>query len=203
MEINEGDAKITPEPLKAPVNSSVSERMKISESTVRKEINVNLVSSQGTECRFWVGLTKAGKITPKELLELGDIGAIFSLVASEGLAEAGPIMLSDSQEDEARFIYLLPDSYIGNSKSGWLEGLVKTIESWSPQGVGFYFSPKLLGIKESGLLLKCVLKKMILLRDERDFYLLLEQRNLNSLLNTALSLRKELFAENIDLSVFH
>ena len=74
MEINEGDAKITPEPLKAPVNSSVSERMKISESTVRKEINVNLVSSQGTECRFWVGLTKAGKITPKELLELGDIG---------------------------------------------------------------------------------------------------------------------------------
>ena len=169
-----------------------------------KEISIKLVSSEkDTGCYFWVGLCKKGELHPHSLLDVDHIQEIFDQATKSGINDDGPIMLSDSRTQLPRFIYLLPPPESEDHEDQWIKQLIKTINSWSPSHLGFYLSPDLISSKNSHELLKNVLKKMMLEAHSKEYFLLLGSHNLNTMLNTALSIRMDLQNKNVDLSVFH
>ncbi|MFK7826032.1 MAG: hypothetical protein AB8G05_17910 [Oligoflexales bacterium] len=169
-----------------------------------KEISIKLVSSEkDTGCYFWVGLCRKGELHPHNLLDVDHIQEIFDQAAKNGINDDGPIMLSDSRTQLPRFIYLLPPPESDGEEVQWISQLLKTINSWSPTHLGFYLSPDLLSSQNSHALLKNVLKKMMLEAESQEYFLLLGSHNLNTMLNTALSIRMDLQSKNVALSVFH
>ncbi|NRA44617.1 MAG: hypothetical protein HRU09_06630 [Oligoflexales bacterium] len=169
-----------------------------------KEVSVKLVSSEkDTECHFWVGLCKKGELHPHSLLDVEHIQEIFDQAAKSGINDDGPIMISDSRTQQPRFIYLLPPPGSQEHESQWISQLIKTINSWSPKHLGFYLSPDLISSQDSHTLLKNILQKMMVDASSQEYYLLLGSHNLNTMLNTALSIRMDLQEKSVALSVFH
>ena len=171
-----------------------------------KEVSVKLVSSEkDTDCYFWVGLCKKGDLHPHSLLDVNNIQEIFNQAAKSGISDDGPIMISDSRTQMPRFIYLLPppESESQPLESIWISQLIKTINSWSPKHLGFYLSPDLISSEASHALLKNILKQMMVDATSQEYYLLQGSHNLNTMLNTALSIRMDLQEKNVALSVFH
>lgn len=170
-----------------------------------KEISIKLIANEkDTDCFFWVGLCKKGERHPHSLLDVENVEEIFERAANCGISDDGPIMLSDSRTQIPRFIYLLPPpSDMPDQENEWIDRLIKTINSWSPKHLGFYLSPDLMSSEESHCLLKNVLKKMMVNAESQEYFLLLGSHDLNTMLNTALSIRMDLHEKNVELSVFH
>jgi hypothetical protein len=171
-----------------------------------KNIKISFVLDENeSECNFWVGLTKKGTLHPHNLLDLKNTLEIFDQAASQGTLDEGPIMLSDSRQGTAKYIYLLPPPKLAESKFKpiWIQDLIKTVKSWSPECVGLYLSPNLLRDQKYNEFLKSILNTMINETQSLEYCILIGSINLNSVINSILSLRAELLEQKVNLSVYH
>jgi len=174
------------------------------EDTIRK-IAIHLIpeTDAQSEC-FWLGLFHKGSLTPPELLEHQSISELFNEAASKGLKEQGPVMLSDSNGNKTRFVYLLPEPPTDfDSKSKWVQQLVETVKSWAPPKVGIYLSKELLGKELTHELLIDILQNLIKTGKSTDYYLIPGAHGLNTILNSALEIKSKLSDDKLWVYVFH
>lgn len=171
----------------------------------QKTIAIHLISSDDMpQCQFWLGLFHGGKLTPPTLLETQNCEDVFRKASSEGLCESGPIMLTDSSSNPARFYYLLPEPGNGiKDRATWLHSLVQTMKSWSPKGCGIYLAPNLLTKKDVHELLGQIMHELVLATNTSEYYLMTGNFGLNSVLGSALKIKAELEPEDVTVYVFH
>lgn len=177
-----------------------------------KGVSLTLLSAADeAECEFWIGLAKRGPHHPNLLLDLEQLSEIFAKAAVEGLAETGPVMLSDAESSRLRYLYLVPPPHAQSGGSehqheamqAWAEALAQTVAAWAPARVGLYFAPELVPGPACHQLLKALLRVMLPQAPCTQYYLWQGGQGLNGLLNTALTLRQELLKQGVQLAVFH
>lgn len=170
-----------------------------------RQVNIRVVASEGeADCRFWVGLVARGKRPPASLMEIDDIREVLGEAAKGGIAEAGPLMLSDAAHQPPRFVYLMPAPGAElRDRDAWIHAGVQTIKSWQPQAIGFYLAPELVDAPESHELLLAALRELIAAGVASEFYLLIGTYGLNALVNAALRLKREMENDLVNLFVYH
>jgi hypothetical protein len=158
-----------------------------------------------TNCAFWVGLSKPGSINPLALLDDPSVASIFTKAATEGIDETGPVMLSDTERNPPRFVYLLPmPGTEFRDQALWVDDLVATIRAWAPQAVGFYLAPELVdkGLAQATLLM--VIKELVVTTPVTNYWLLVGSHGFNTVLNAALNLKEEIDGDqDLQFLVFH
>ena len=171
----------------------------------KKTVAIHLVNESAMpNCSFWVGLFQRGAMQPPEVLDAGDFSAIFQKAATEGLKEAGPIMLSDSMSSPARYIYLLPEPSSDELESDrMIPELVKTVQAWAPKKTGIYLAPELLTRQANHDLLFKILEKLISTVNTTDYYLVPGLHGMNAVLNTALEIKALCQSDDCGIYVFH
>lgn len=170
-----------------------------------RPVTVRLVTHEDqADCSFWVGLSMPGSLSPLQLMDVGQVPTMLFEAAAKGLNEHGPVMLSDTSVEPARYVYLIPaPSSDFRERAIWLQELIKTVKSWAPQAAGFYISPELVAAKDSHELLLQILREIILHSLTSSFYLLLGSHGMNAVLNAALRLKSELDSETLNILVYH
>jgi hypothetical protein len=170
-----------------------------------KTIAIHLINSEDMHlCQFWLGLFQGGKLTPPTLLNVDNCEDVFRKAASEGLCESGPVMLTDSNCNPARFYYLLPEP--GQNipqRASWLHSLVHTVKSWSPEKCGIYLAPDMLTKKDIYELLEQIMHELVLTTETTDYFLMTSSHGLNCVLSSALKIKAELEPEDVRVYVFH
>jgi hypothetical protein len=170
-----------------------------------RPITLRIVSNENeAECNFWVGLFKNGTLDPSTIMDLPSIPQMFIEAATKGVTDSSPLMLTDSFSSPPKYLYLLPTPTEDfRERAIWIGDLVKTAKSWSPKSVGFYLAPDLLDEKNCDELIQQILRELIFNSDINDFYLLVGEHGLNSVLKSAIQLKHEFDQEKINLFVFH
>ncbi len=170
-----------------------------------RPITLRIVTQEDeAECNFWVGLFKKGELDPSKIMDLPSIPDMFAEAATKGVTDNGPLMLTDSFSTPPKYLYLLPLPHEDfRDRAIWIGDLVKTTKSWSPASVGFYLAPELLQSETCDELIQQILRELICNSEINDFYLLVGDHGLNSVLNSAIHLKHEFDQEKINLFVFH
>jgi hypothetical protein len=153
-------------------------------------------------CGFWIGLFHSGKLSPTDLWACSNTIELFEEAATNGITEQGPVMMSDSVSQPARFVYLLP-SPPSEERNTWLKQIVDTLKTWEPQRVGLYISPKVLDHSACDQLLQQVLKELLVHTSIKEFCVLPGKHGTNLILNSLLQLKFDIEAKNLDLLVMH
>jgi hypothetical protein len=168
-------------------------------------VTVRLVtSSADAPCDFWVGLAARGQRSPAELMDVGDVAAVFEEAATRGINDDGAIMLSDAHVSPPRYIYLLPTPEADfRSRASWIQDLVQALHSWAPKAAGFYIAPQLIASRDAYELLLTTLAALIQASPTEEYYLLTGAYGANALLNVALKLKTDVDGERVRLAVFH
>ena len=167
-------------------------------------VTLSLVDDTDAEaCGFWVGLYKTGKLKPPDLWQLGSIEEVFRTASVKGLAEEGPVMVTEASGGESRLIYLLPGPGRGEEVKT-VSDLTQTLLSWTPDSLGIYLAPGTARNREDGGLLLQMLTDIIRKTDISHFYLLSGRHGINPLLNTAMMV-KEVFEKEKgpEVRIFH
>ena len=178
------------------------ERRPLNATPNREAFTIRLVDDDQKMCHFWVGLSKSGVRTPKELLDRSTVSAILISAAKDGLAEEGPLILSNSDLSPPRYIYLLPKPDLKRTQ-GWLGDLLSAIKSWSPKTMGFYFASEIIDLPEAEFLLEKVFREFLKYIPTRDIYILAGDHNSNALLNLVLRMKDKFWKDGVELFVFH
>ena len=168
-----------------------------------RSVYLHLISQQDmSQCSFWVGIFHRGPQQPQDLFKLDSMDAAFEIAAKEGLAESGPMMMSDCAIQPPRFLFFMPEPpHDLRKKSEWTQQLVDTIASWAPQQVGIYLSPRLVNQKLMTELISETLRAAISKTQVKDYYLQTTTHGLNAILNTSLSVKRHV--DHVDTFVFH
>jgi hypothetical protein len=168
-------------------------------------VTIRLVTaSSDAPCDFWVGLATKGERSPTDLMDVGDVAAVFEEAATRGVNDDGPIMLSDAQVSPPRYIYLLPTPASDfRNRASWIQDLVQALHSWAPKAAGFYIAPQLVSDREAYELLLTTLAALIQASPTEEYYLLTGAYGVNALLNVALKLKMDVDGERVRLAVFH
>ena len=155
-------------------------------------------------CSFWIGLFQEGEMSPTDLWASRTLYEAFEAAAVKGLKDAGPLMLSDSNQVPARFIYLLPEpSNETTEREPWLKQIVDTLKTWGPERVGIYLSPELVKKDETHQILVEILTKLVINSRTREYFVLPGKHGTNSILNALLRLRGALKKQAVNCFVFH
>ena len=172
-----------------------------------RPVTLRLVSSDSeAECNFWVGLAQLdGTLTPGQILDdQRSIQDVFADSASKGIAGDQPLLVTDTERVPPRYLYFLgPPAGEFRERAIWLSELTKTIRSIQPGAIGFYLDPQLASEDEDHELVLAILRELIRVSDTVDYYLLIGEYGLNTLLNASVKLRAELLQDSINLYVFH
>lgn len=154
------------------------------------------------QCPFWVGVFHRGKREPQDLYNYKTCDEAFEVAAREGLAESGPVMISDCASTPPRFMFFMPEPpHDLRKKAEWAQQLVATISSWEPKQVGIYLSPMLVNQRLMSELMTDTLKVAIGTTNVQNFYLQTTTHGLNAILNTSLQVKRQV--EGIDTFIFH
>jgi hypothetical protein len=165
-----------------------------------------LAPDSEAECNFWVGLTRlGGELTPGQILDdERPIQKIFEDAAEKGIAGNQTLLVTDTEKTPPRYMYFLStpsDEF--RERAMWLSELTQTIRSIQPGSIGFYIDPNLAVDDDEHELVLSILRELIRVSDTTDYYLLIGDYGLNTLLNAAVRLRGELLQDSINLYVFH
>jgi hypothetical protein len=152
-------------------------------------------------CTFWIGLFHKGKLAPTDLWAKESVYSLFEEAASSGIAEAGPLMLSDSIKTPARFIYLLPEP--PPNRTEWIQQIIDTLKTWSPQRVGIYISPSMMDSAQFRVLLTEIISGLVQSTTINEYCLMPGKFGTNSILNALLELKEELSTIGIPFKIFH
>ncbi|MBM4250845.1 MAG: hypothetical protein FJ146_02640 [Deltaproteobacteria bacterium] len=161
-------------------------------------------SASESECEFWFGITKPGNHNPLVLLR--DIGTddLLQRAATEGISEAGPIVLFDSDGERPRGLVLMPVPDSGSQNlDNWLTSMHATLTPWAPTRLGIYLAPEAIGTDPQMSLLLSVLRKVLRGIGVREIYLLTGNHGTNHLLNAALRLKREVSTDDFEFYVYH
>lgn len=162
------------------------------------------LAAQGMEedCRFWVGLSKPGSLAVNPLLKSNTLEDFFTKAAGSGHLQNGPVLISNTDNGFAEYYYLLEPPK-KDDINDFVLTITKTIYSVAANKVGFYFAPEILSKDLFDQILPLTLKHVILGSSCSSFYLMLGRHGLDCLLNISLSLKKDLLAHKINLTVLH
>jgi hypothetical protein len=178
-----------------------------------RQITLRLLDDQEQiDCNFWCGVFRSGNLNMSQLTEERDVRRVFERAMKDGVAESGPLMISDSRFLPPRFLFLMPSPQLEfRERAIWLGKLTKTIRSWNTPCMGLSIPPEVLATDHSSIgggnvaqeLISQILTELIENSKIRDYYLLIGTMGLNGALNTAQRLRQELKGNDINLLVFH
>lgn len=171
-----------------------------------RPVTLRLVaSSEEAECNFWAGLSTPGTMTPSDILDdQRSIRDLFTDAATKGIAEDGALLVANTLKAPPQYLYFLPaprDNF--RDKAIWLADLTRTIKSIQPGSIGFYIAPELELDDDHHELVLSILRELIRVSNTSDYYLLIGDHGLNTLLNASVRLRSELMQDAINLYVFH
>lgn len=170
-----------------------------------KPIAIRLVTREAdANCRFWVGLAARGGLSPVALMGERDVGGIFQKAAQGGIDEEPPILLTDTQLEPPRYVYLLtvPDDDF-RARTIWTQELVRSLRTWAPKTIGFYLAPELLRPRQTDELLGAMLRELIDAAIVEEIFLFVGSHGVNALLNSALRLKAEVESELVNVLVYH
>lgn len=170
-----------------------------------RAVEIRLVNGEATApCHFWLGLAKPGDESPTRLMDYKDIGALFTEAATTGINEQGPLVLSDTSMDPARFVFLMPvPGEDRAARKSWVDEVMAAMVSWSPAAAGIYIAPELLASVASEDLLRDVLRRLVAAGRTDEIFLLVGAHGQNALLNVVLGLKADLDGNDVKLFVFH
>ena len=161
-------------------------------------------TSQDAPCHFWIGLAPTGTQRPSDLMDQSDVGLLLAEAATKGVAENGPVMLSDTEAQPPRYVYLLPVPQPGfRERALWIDDLAHSLASWAPKAVGLYIAPELVKSGEAPELLLSILTALIAVAPTQEYYLLTGGYGLNAILNVALRLKSDLDGDSVRLAIYH
>jgi hypothetical protein len=168
-------------------------------------VSVRLAPLAGDpDCNFWVGLAAEGQQSPTALMDVDEMGALFADAATKGIAESGPVMLSDTSVNPPRYVYLLPVPELDfRSRTLWIQDLVASLSAWAPKSAGIYLAPQLVQNPSVHELLSEMLTALIQASATEEYVLLTGAYGLNAVLNVALRLKADLDGEQLTLAVYH
>jgi hypothetical protein len=170
-----------------------------------RAVEIRLVATDaGVACNFWLGLAKKGADSPARLMDYKDIGVLFTEAATSGVNEQGPLILSDTSSDPARFVFLMPvPDKEATARKKWVDEVMSTLVSWSPAAAGIYIAPQLLSGTNAEDLLRDVLRRLVAGGKTDEIFLFVGSHGQNALLNVALGLKADLDGDDVKLFVFH
>lgn len=177
----------------------------VSGAVIAKPIAIRLVSTEAEAvCRFWIGLTKRGDLSPQALLEEADVGGIFEKASHRGLNQEPPILLTDTQLVPPRYVYLLgvPEDDF-RARTLWTQELIKSLRTLAPKSLGFYLAPELFAARQRDELLAAVLREFVDAAMADEIYLFVGSYGLNALLSSVLRLKAEFESQLVKLLVYH
>ena len=185
--------------------SAVGQDPNLAISSAKKTVVTQIIGPQDMNvCSFWIGLFHEGSLSPTDLWASNNLYDAFETAAVKGLSEAGPLMLSDSNQVPARFIYLLPEpASESEGREEWLKQIVETLKTWGPERVGIYLSPQLIKKDKSHAVLVEILTKLIINAKTKEYFVLPGKHGTTSILNALLRLRGALSKQIINCFVFH
>jgi hypothetical protein len=133
-----------------------------------------------------------------------DVGAIFQKAAEGGIEEEPPILLTDTQLEPPRYVYLLavPEDDF-RARTIWTQELVRSLRTWAPKTIGFYLAPELLRPRQTDELLGAMLRELIDAAIVEEIFLFVGSYGVNALLNSALRLKAEVESELVNVHVYH
>ena len=156
-----------------------------------------LHSGQESGCNFWLGCYRQGDTPVSDLLNIVSPEEFFTVAATVGIDETTPIMLSDTNIQPPRYIYLTPAS------DRTVSDYVEVVKQWQPASVGLFFAPELIAGDDARSLLLQILHTSLLSTTLREYCLLTGNLDKNSLLNTTVWLKEHLERAAIDVHLYH
>lgn len=168
-------------------------------------INLRLIERESqVECNFWIGLVASGLLTPAELMQEQDVGALLHQAASQGVLDQPPILLADSSRVPPRYVYLLaPPTAEFRERAAWTSELTRNLGTWAPKRLGLYLAPELSRMHDVLELVSLSVRALVTSGVVHEVLLLIGAYGVNPLLNTALRLKSELEADGLVLHVYH
>ena len=193
-----------------PETPNLDQEVKVTQPIEKAEepkntITVMIADESGfDECNFWIGFFKKGVTEPLELSKSDKTKETLNIAMNEGINESQPLMISNSQAEPPRFIYLVPIPDLARADTAQVSSVfVKTVKSLRPKKVGVYFVPG----KNSGdnllIFLQEVLFRCAQETGTREFYLYPGKHGLNSILNTAHYFKKQMEEKKVGVYVYH
>ena len=187
-----------------PLTSPANTKRKSSESTHK---NVYLVHKEDElQCHFWIGLFRPGNKSPSDLLSYGKADTVLEAAIKEGLNEKESVMIVDTKRETPACFFLCPSPTQNNQAiQDWINNAHSTISSWSPEAIGFYFSPELVDKQAANDLLFGLLSLCIETNVASTYNLLIGSHGINTILNAALRIKSKLEHSSAaqQLSIYH
>ena len=186
-----------------PLTSPANTKRKSSESTHK---NVYLVHKEDElQCHFWIGLFRPGNKSPSDLLSYGKADTVLEAAIKEGLNEKESVMIVDTNGKHQHVSFYAHTNSEQPGNSSWINNAHSTISSWSPEAIGFYFSPELVDKQAANDLLFGLLSLCIETNVASTYNLLIGSHGINTILNAALRIKSKLEHSSAaqQLSIYH
>jgi len=166
--------------------------------------NLYLTEYPGKGCDFWLGLASKGQRTPQNVLGAATVVKMLDDAAVEGIVDDAPIMLSDTTQTPAQYLYLMPKPEPEfRDRSLWIHTILETIKNWNPETIGIYLHPAVISSTAAKELLGATLTALIESTKIKNYYLLVGSHGVNDLINTALRVKNDLETSDREVVVFH
>ena len=190
----------------APVNAVVAAQKVLPDfhESQLSRFNLYLTEYPGEGCNFWLGLASKGERTPQNVLGAATVVKMLDDAAVEGVIDDAPIMLSDTTQTPAQYLYLMPVPETDfRDRSRWIHTILETIKNWNPETIGIYLHPAVINSDSAKDLLGATLTALIESTRIKNYYLLVGSHGVNALINTALKVKTELETADREVVVFH
>jgi hypothetical protein len=167
--------------------------------------SIHLVhESPPSECHFWIGFNRPGILSPAELLKTQDVGSILRQSAESGTNESGNLLLTNIQDDIAKYFLLVPKpASLEEGLASWIDGVLSALTPWTPNPVGLYLSDRNLTEDVQSEVIQALVQELFLKSACRKIFLLCGPQGLNFLLSIALEIRAVLAHRDFSVDVYH
>jgi hypothetical protein len=181
------------------------EKNEIFEGILLDQVSIRIDPTGRGPCPLWIGVYRAGKATPFEVLQQASIQSAFDLCAGDGLAETQHLLLSDqTTQRTSQYIYMfLWDLF---EKEGLLTAMgtfTEKVGSLHPSSIGIYMHPEIYGETEAMQLTSQIVKTLVEEGTCSQIYLLQGAFDYNRLLNLSLQLKLNIDTSKRLVHVYH
>lgn len=177
----------------------------IPEGILLDQISIRIDPTGRSPCPLWIGVYRAGKATPFEVLQQASIQSAFDLCAGDGLSESQHLLLSDQTgQGSSRYIYMfLWDLFAKEGLLAAMSTFTDKVRSLHPSSIGIYMHPEIYGETEAMQLTSQIVKSLVEEGTCNQIYLLQGAFDYNRLLNLSLQLKLNLDTSKRLVHVYH
>ncbi len=169
------------------------------------EVNIHIIThDEMLECNFWVGIYVKGQTSASDLLKGEKYHQIMTAAASDGIDSDEPVLLTNTENGQPKYIYMLPPPEANNiSNRNWIEGLAKTVKDWDKKELGIFLDSPKFSPTTLANLLKELSGELIKTTNITNLYMTPPSEGENAVLNAALEVKNNYSDEQNNVHIFH